>query len=364
MTERLAHLVAQAGIQRLALVGLAKNVGKTTTTNQLLTTFLHERLYAPQELALTSLGLDGEATDALTGLAKPRYVPQTGILVATATDLLTHAEREGASVERLVQLPGRSALGPIWLVRVLHPGQIVIAGPTLLRDLRTALHTFRQYGATLSMIDGAINRVGAAAPSVTDACIVCTGASVAATPDLVARRTGDVLERLLTPQTQWANAYKTGDPQARLLAFFSAAGQDVAQVCQESAEPILEAAWMTKQLETGPQAFFLRRAFTAELAQTLLVQWTKQAPKQEVELIVNDATKLFCHTATLQRLAACGLHVRVAQVVRVLAITVNPYTPGYVCSSAQLFDAFTKVLPAPHPPLFDVVSGHYRSAHA
>lgn len=363
MTDRLAHVIAQADIQRLALVGLAKNVGKTTTTNHLLNTFLQERLYAPQELALTSLGLDGESTDALTGLPKPRYVPQTGILVATAANLLMQAERDGASLERLVQLPGRSALGSIWLARMLHPGGVVVAGPTLLRDLRSTLDIFHQYGATLSMIDGAINRVGAGAPSVTDACIACTGASVAATPDLVARRTGDVLERLLTPQTQWADAYRTVSPQARLLAFFPDQGQNMAQVCQDHAEPPLEAAWMTRQLATGSQAFFLRGALTAELAQALLAQRAIQIPKQEVELIVHDATRLFCHTATLQRLAARGLHVRVAQMARVLAITVNPYTPAYVCSSAQLFDVLTKVLPAQHPPLFDVVSGLYRSTH-
>ena len=96
MTTRLAHIVTQANIQRLSLIGLAKNVGKTTTTNYLLETLLGEKLYRAEELALTSLGLDGEATDALTGLPKPRYVPQAGLLVATTADLLHQAEREGA----------------------------------------------------------------------------------------------------------------------------------------------------------------------------------------------------------------------------------------------------------------------------
>jgi hypothetical protein len=62
---RLAHIVASANIQRLSLVGLSKNAGKTTATNQLLETLLGENLYRADKLAITSLGLDGEATDVV-----------------------------------------------------------------------------------------------------------------------------------------------------------------------------------------------------------------------------------------------------------------------------------------------------------
>ena len=97
MTAYLAHIVANAHISRLSLVGLAKNVGKTTTTNHLLATLLDKQLYRADELALTSLGLDGEASDALTGLPKPRYVPEAGILVATTADLLLQAVSNNVS---------------------------------------------------------------------------------------------------------------------------------------------------------------------------------------------------------------------------------------------------------------------------
>src|SRR6266481_8049587 len=164
MTAQLASIVARANIGRLSLVGLSKNVGKTTTTNHLLETLLGEGLYRAQELALTSLGLDGEATDALTGLPKPRYIPQAGLLVATTADLLRQAEGEGAQIERLQQLPGRTALGPVILARILCPGRVIIAGPTLLRDLRNAMDQLQTMGARLSLVDGAINRLGTASP--------------------------------------------------------------------------------------------------------------------------------------------------------------------------------------------------------
>src|SRR5712691_2887729 len=220
MTTSLAYIVAQANIQRLSLIGLSKNVGKTTATNYLLETLLSEGLYRAGELAITSLGLDGEATDALTGLPKPRYVPQAGVIVATTADLLRQAENGGTRLEHLLQLPGRTALGPVMLARVVHPGRIIIAGPTLLRDLRSALDQLREeYGTRLAIVDGALNRLGAASPAITGACIVCTGASAGATPEIVARRTADMLSRLTTPQTGWIDAYRKLDPQARLLMF-------------------------------------------------------------------------------------------------------------------------------------------------
>jgi len=104
MPAQLAYIVARARIARLALIGLAKNVGKTTTTNYLLETLLGEKLYRAEELALTSLGLDGEAIDVLTGLPKPRYVPPAGLIVATTADLLDQAESTGAKAARGINI--------------------------------------------------------------------------------------------------------------------------------------------------------------------------------------------------------------------------------------------------------------------
>ncbi len=358
MTAQLAHIVARANIQRLSLVGLSKNVGKTTTTNHLLETLLGEHLYRPQELALTSLGLDGEATDALTGLLKPRYVPQAGLLVATTADLLRQAEQIGAQVERLQQLPGRTALGPVILARVLRPGRIVIAGPTLLRDLCGSLDLLQALGVRLSIIDGAINRLGAAAPGVTDACILCTGASAAATPELVARRTADLLARLTIQQTQWVEACNRRDPQARLYLFTADDDGSTSECFSGIAGPAGEARWIVTQMLAHQQpVFVLQGAFTGELSQALLAQLSTALSYSHAELIVEDGTRIFCHPIALQRLSARGLDIRVARPIRILALTTNPYTPAYVCTPQHLLDTLARELPPNHPPITDVVSG-------
>lgn len=365
MMTSLAHIVANTNIQRLSLIGLSKNVGKTTTTNYLLETLLSEQLYQAEELAITSLGLDGEASDALTGLLKPRYLPAAGLLIATTSDLLQQAERDGTQVEHLMQLPGRTALGPVILARVLQPGSIMLAGPTLLRDMRHALTQFQNYSARLSIIDGAINRLGAAAPVVTDACIVCTGTSVGATPELVARRTADVLVRLTTPQTPLTDVYRKLHPQVRLLTFISDEStqfnEQTVEMYAGSMEPSSEARWIANSMQ-GNQTmqhpvYFLRGAFTEELARELLAQLPLSQSGKVAELIVGDGTKIFCHSVVLQRLSSRGLQVRVSDTIRILAITINPSTPEYLCSPQRLLDALVKELPEPHLPILDVVSG-------
>jgi len=360
MSAFLAHLVAEANIHRLALIGLSKNVGKTTTTNHLLETLISEKLYRSDDLALTSLGLDGEATDALTGLPKPRYVPQAGLLVATTAELLRQAEGEGAQIERLQQLPGRTALGPVILARILCPGRVIIAGPTLLRDLRNAMDQLQAMGARLSLVDGAINRLGAAAPKVTDACILCTGTSAAATPELVARRTADVLLRLSTQQTQWMDAYRKQTLQARLSLFTVDGGDTTIEIFTDVAEPMHEARWIATHMQTSPKSIFvLHGAFTEELSRALLTELPKKFSPDHGELIVEDATRIFCHSVVLQRLSERGLDIRVANPIRLLALTANPYTPEYLCSSQHLLDVLVKQLPPSSPPIIDVISGYF-----
>jgi hypothetical protein len=358
----LARLVANARISRLSLVGLSKNVGKTTTTNALLQALLNERLYEASELALTSLGLDGEAVDALTGLPKPRYIPQAGLLVATTGEFLRQAEGEGARFERLQQLPGRTALGPVFLARVEQPSRVIIAGPTLLRDLRTTLEQCSASGMKLGIVDGAINRLGAAAPAITDACILCVGTSVAATPELAARRSADVFRRLVTPQSIHLDAYMNMKmrTKARLLRFRPDPPESQPVSYSGLTEPEDEAHWIAEQMQNGEQdeiVYFLHGALTEELTRALLALLPHQTPARQAELVVEDATKIFCHTVTLSRLAMRGLNVRVAMNVRVLAITMNPYTPEYQCTPGHFLEALSHELPENRPPIIDVVSG-------
>jgi hypothetical protein len=120
----------------------------------------------------------------------------------TAASLLIQAEQAAARFQWLQGVPGRMARGPVWLARVLQEGEVVITDPTLLRDLREALALLPPAGVRLAVVDGAINRLGTAAPVLSDTCIVCTGASAAPSVELVASCTAEIVQRLQVPQTR------------------------------------------------------------------------------------------------------------------------------------------------------------------
>ena len=71
--DSLYSIIAGSGSRSLADIGLVKNAGKTTVVNALMAN-------CPHLFGLTSLGLDGERIDHLTGLAKPRIAPPAGTL--------------------------------------------------------------------------------------------------------------------------------------------------------------------------------------------------------------------------------------------------------------------------------------------
>ena len=99
------------GTQRVALVGLAKNTGKTVT----LAAILAEHAAAARTVGVTSIGRDGEEHDVIDArIAKPRVRLQPGSLVATTGALLraSAVAARAARADRLQNTARRSGDRP------------------------------------------------------------------------------------------------------------------------------------------------------------------------------------------------------------------------------------------------------------
>ena len=150
----------------VAVVGLAKNAGKTTVVNHLLGS-------GGGRHGLASLGLDGEARDQLTGLPKPRIAPPAGTLVAT-TDELT-----GPGLTVRARLGFRTAVGEVVIAEADGSGPVIVSGPARLDQLDETLAELRRMGAERVLLEGALGRLGPAAPGRADAVVLAAGASLA-----------------------------------------------------------------------------------------------------------------------------------------------------------------------------------------
>ncbi|MEX0974185.1 MAG: hypothetical protein WD024_02385, partial [Bacillota bacterium] len=175
----LADLVARSGVRSVAVVGTAKNVGKTVTMNYL----AHELSAKGLSVGLVSSGRDGENTDSFTGEPKPSVVPPEGSWVATAEGVLGEAGglMEIADVSERPGLLGRLVLG-----RVREPSPLELVGPGNARELAGVVRALQSMGANIVLVDGALDRVAAASPRVTEATILATGAASDANLGLIA----------------------------------------------------------------------------------------------------------------------------------------------------------------------------------
>ena len=186
--EALYALALAAG-RSVIVVGTAKNAGKTTTFNAL-RAVAHRRGTA---IAVTSIGRDGEPSDALDSEPKPRVRLVPGTLVALPAGLVPRTPALA-----IVGAGAQSALGRTVFARVMLPTTCEIAGPPTARAMRATIDRLCEMTSGPVLVDGAIDRVAALAGG-DDAVIVATGAASGATVARVAAVAADTVARLTLP---------------------------------------------------------------------------------------------------------------------------------------------------------------------
>ncbi len=330
----LSKLVADSGAPTVAVVGLAKNAGKTVALNSLVS----QAARAAVPLGLTSLGYDGERVDRLTRQAKPHILVQPDAIIATAQGTL---ERATAGLELLRITGHRTALGPVVLARVREPGTVELAGPAALADLQRVADAMLGLGATHVLIDGALNRLGSAAPRVSQATILATGASVAPSPAQVVPRTMHAVALLTAgpPPPAVAQAAQAAFAAERVLFWQSERG------AWESSQPTVLGQPAQIMAELGEASHLcIPGAVTNSLVQALLQH--VPAAKALPTIVVPAGTHIFATPGVWQRYLARGGNLAALQSAPVLAVTVNP---------GQMADLGQALANALHPlPVYDL----------
>jgi hypothetical protein len=183
------YALATAASRSVIVVGTAKNAGKTTTFNAL-------RAVAARRgvaIAVTSIGRDGEPSDALDAEPKPRVRLAPGTIVALPAGLVPRSPALA-----ILDAGAASALGTTVFARAVLPTTCEIAGPPTARAMRATIERLRALASGPVFVDGAIDRVAALAGG-DDAVILATGAASGATLARVAAIAADAVARLMLP---------------------------------------------------------------------------------------------------------------------------------------------------------------------
>jgi len=295
----------------ISIIGMAKNVGKTTTMNHLIKEFAKN----DTALALTSIGRDGEITDIVTNTKKPEIFVFKGTIIATTEKLLGFSD---ISKEIICTTQVNTALGQVVIVRAQSDGHVQLGGPSITAQLSQLLIDISQLGVEKTLVDGALSRKSLANPQVTAATILCTGASVHPESQTVIDEAAHFVKMLTLPPVTDSNILKA--------------------IIASSEEKIVK----------NDDFIYVSGALTDAYVSGLIMS---NYPLKAVKLIADDASKIFIKPATYEKLEIKGAKLMVLKAINLVALTINPTAPsGIDFDSEEFLDKFRKRL---HIPVFN-----------
>jgi hypothetical protein len=288
----LTDLILDSGARRVAFLGLAKNVGKTTALVATLAR-LHE---LGRPVGATSAGRDGEEFDSLTGEKKPRFRLWPRQLVASAGSTFASGAPE---TELLRRLPFSTRFGEIEVRRLSREGEIEVIGPATSSQLSDTAAALEGAGARLVLIDGALGRRAFASARVADGVVLSVGLAAGGTLEASLERARSAVALLhLSPP-----------PPDRPLRR-------------------VEGALTDAELRENP-------------------------PRPGESLLVEDFASVFLSSEKRAELERNGICLTVRRPARLIAVTANPTAPGRKPSPARdFFETLGRVLPG--IPLLDL----------
>ena len=314
----------------LAILGVAKNSGKTTTLAALLAR-------EPEPVGLLSVGIDGESQDFLLGTDKPAVPVKCGDLVVTAQGAMAYGQ---AQLQYLEPLGFDTPLGPVVLTRVLTPGSVMLAGMRHRGDLVRAVDMLQDHGAARVFVDGAYGRMVAGHTQVSDGIVLATGAVLGGGIKQVVAKTLHILRRFLLPPVTLAwhrELLGLATSQSRSLLGHPGGQRPLPAPSALLGLPSLAGSWTPEDQAIAIPGLVSDRVVTLLLATPML--------EKKRTLLLPDATLIHCAEALLTKLLD-RWDVRLGHVQRLLGVSLNPTALGGVqLDSGALEQALGQALP-------------------
>jgi len=326
----------------LSIVGLEKNTGKTECLNYVLRRLEH----SGRRLALTSVGVDGERTDRVTGTAKPETELYKSLIFITSEK---HFRQRRISAEILEISTRSTALGRLVTARALSRGKVMFSGPADTLWLRQLINRMDAYNVDTTIVDGAISRLSHGSPAVTDSMILNTGAAVSASITKLISHTKFVYELIRIPVFEGVGSVGSVSGLSGVESLLT----------RESGLYALDENGTIHDLNI-PSVFLLKDHeqdlfrhgntlyVTGAVSDRMLDFIRMQKGFKNTTLIIRDFTRLFVKPETYRAFISSGHQLRVLLSTKLLAVCVNPVSPaGYVLNSEELCAGLSEVLQIP-----------------
>ncbi len=280
-------------------------------------------------VAVSSIGLDGEALDTVSMLPKPSILLATGSLVASAMDCVMASE---ARLEVIGHTGIQTGLGEIVLARVIRPGACLVAGPSTVQGMEQAVSALKAQGAEKIFVDGAFAR--ASHSLATDALVFVVGAHDGVRMAQVVENARLLLQRFSLAQAGAAFEFLADEASVgwldgqmgfHALPLPSALGQE--ERLLDSLPEQANWLWLPGALSPAfARAFVKRRA------------------EHRCGLVLKSPLSLVTEGQELRNLFLLERPLLVLQGLRLAFVAVNPYSPaGHRFDSAAFKAALSEV---------------------
>lgn len=320
----------------LSIVGLEKNTGKTECLNYVLSRLQHGH----KQIALTSIGIDGENCDQVKQTHKPEIEIYEGMIFVTPE--LFYKKRKLIS-EVLDVSTQSTCLGRLVTAKVVSSGKAMISGPANNVALKQLIGQLEKHNVDLTIVDGALSRMSLASPAITEAMILATGASLSANIPQLVFKTQFMYDLINLPEVDEVVKSKLSNINNGIWAV-----DPNGELFDLEIQSVLMIDKAKDRLFQHGNRFFVSGAVTDKFFNFLKIQ--KQI--KEVELIIKDFTRVFASPETFYAFIKKGGRVKVLQKTKLVAITINPVSPdGYHLNSDELKQALESKL---NLPVYDV----------
>lgn len=311
----------------VSIVGLEKNTGKTETLNYV----LNRLKTMDASIALTSIGVDGEQTDVVTRTSKPEIVVPKGVIFVTSE---VHYLQKRLTAEILDVSEKRTALGRLVTARAITEGKAILSGPAETAEIRKLIAEMERYGVQTTIVDGALSRLSLASPAVTDAMILATGAALSANIPKLVRKTEFVKQLIELPNVDDELAQKLQPLTQGIWAI-----DENGNVHDLEIPSVFLLDKREKDIFRFGTRLFVSGAVSDKLFSFLRMQ------NRNVELIVNDFSKIFVSQREFNSFLKGGNSIYSLLRSKLIAVTVNPFSPnGILLDSDTLREEMKKAL--------------------
>ena len=320
----------------IAIVGLAKNAGKTECLNYILRRVKN----TGKRFALTSIGIDGESRDQVCQTPKPEIEVFEDMIFITSE---MHYQDKRLVAEIMDVSTQQTSLGRLVTARAVSSGKVLLSGPADTGSLRTLIHDMKRWDVDTTIVDGALSRLSLSSPAVTEAMVLATGAALSCNIPQLVRKTKYVYDLICLNEA-------APDIVRKLMAI----EQGVWSIDDEGNIYDLDIPSVF-MLENKKDDIFKHgnTLYVAGAISDKLLQFLRQQKQiREITLIMRDFTKMFASMETYYAFVKKGGTIQVLQKSKLLAVCINPQSPdGYCLDSDELRVAMQTSLGI---PVYDV----------